>query len=166
MLKLLAFPLVLAALGWLFTTQRFLVWYNTLTPAQGLVLYYAILGSTVLVLQALGLVVGGTRFVSLRQTMGTLLITFAFFIVVDWESCFIQEITGHKCDESSPILFASEDGATYYFWRTVLGFDQQPARWLAYVLSPFVLGLAGLMLITEPWARHVVNHRIDASLFA
>lgn len=158
MLKFLAFPLVLAALGWLSTTAPFLRWYNTLTPAQGLLLYYVILGATVLILQALGLVVGGTRFVSMRQTVGTLLVTFAFFIVVDWESCFIQEITGHSCDQSSPILFASEDGATYYFWRTVLGFGQQPARWLAYVLTPFVLALAGLLLIT--------NHRIDASLLA
>lgn len=148
MMPILYFPLALAVIGFVFTTQPFLLWYNTLSPALGLLLYYGILGVVVLLLQFLGLVVGGIRFNNWVQTLGTLLLTFAFFVVVDWESCYIQQIVGMDCDDSSPILFASEDGATYYLWSQ-LGFGIQGARLLTYVVTPFVLALVALLMIRQ-----------------
>lgn len=141
-------PLTLAIMGFLFTIKEFLIWFNQRNPATGLLVYYAILLGAIFTLEYFGLVVAGIKFDSARHTIGTILIIFSFFIVVNWESCYINQVTKGNCDQVSNIYLSSEDGATYYLWSKVTK-DRETARILTYVVTPFVLSFIGMSLITQ-----------------
>lgn len=144
-------PVALAVLGWLFTTKPFLMFLDRRSPATGLLVYYACLTAAVYGLQLLGLSVAGTPHTTIRQLVGTMLVLFAFFIVVDWESCYVQTITKGSCDEVSNVYLSAEDGATYWGWSKLLPrASPDTLRLLTYVLVPFVLALLGSYLIRGP----------------
>jgi hypothetical protein len=85
------------------------------------------------------------------KVLGMLLITFAFFITVNWESCYINQVQYGTCSDVSPVYFGSEDGATYYFWNNQVGVqDVEQLRLLTYVLTPFLLVLSGAALLEHP----------------
>ena len=76
------------------------------------------------------------------------MITFAFFILVDWTSPYIQYITGRKAEDVSPIFYQDEDGATYSFWNTIIKVnDIEQLRILTFVITPFLLALIGGLLV-------------------
>jgi hypothetical protein len=101
----------------------------------------------------LDLVVFGFKIKEPLQTFGLLLITFAFFICVDWESPYVQLATRGSIEtvgNITPVLFQSEDGATWFLWKQAFPWlDIETLRVLTYVLTPFILTLIGCLLVSE-----------------
>lgn len=147
-MKLLLLPIIFALLGFVFSSRQFIKNYNKLSPYSGLVVYYMILFIVVWILQKVGLVIGGESFTSLQHAIGTILVIFAFFVIVDWESCWVNYVTKGHCDESkiSNVYMMSEDGALFDLWSKVNN-NKNTVRILTYVISPFVICLVGLMLL-------------------
>lgn len=138
-----------ALLGYLFSSRKFIGFLNTLNPFQGLLFYYLQLFVTLEVLQYFGLVIGGVKMTNLTQTIGELLIIFAFFILVDQESAWVAYVVGEqegKKQEYPVIYTQAEDGAVYYLWTTYGGQSPETARWLTFVVTPVVLVSLGLVL--------------------
>lgn len=142
-------PLVLGFLGFIFSTRLWIKSYDKLPPYGGLVVYYIILTITVILLEKLGLIVGGIQLSGFSHTIGTMLIIFSFFIIFDWESCYINIVTKGKCEQKdiSSIYFASEDGAVYDLWNRVFRNKHNLNRILTYVLTPLLLSLIGMFLL-------------------
>lgn len=143
-------PFIFAFLGFLFSTRKFLKAYDKLPPYAGLILYYVILTATLLSLQYFGLIIGGMKFNSWKHTVGSMLIIFSFFIIFDWESCYVNIVTKGKCNsnEISNIYMASEDGAVYDLWSRVIK-NIDTCRIMTYVVTPFVLTAIGILFLIE-----------------
>lgn len=161
------FPLAFAAMGYLFSSRPVLLFMNTLNPLQGLVVYYVIIFMTLEVLQLFGLIIGGVPMASLRQTLGEVMIIFAYFVIVDWESAWVQDVVAedrkrrgvpvHTSDDKSTTLgnqalecpnvyLQAEDGAVYYLMNTYVSANKEVARILSFVVVPAVLAFVGLYL--------------------
>jgi len=161
------FPLAFALMGYLFSSRPIILFMNTLNPLQGLVVYYVIIFVTLEILQLFGLIIGGVRMASLRQTLGEVLIIFAFFVIVDWESGWVQDVVaedrtrrgvpahtsadtsttlGNQALECPNVYLQAEDGAVYYLMNTYVSSNKEVARLLSFVVVPAVLALAGLYL--------------------
>ena len=141
-------PFLFGFLGILFSSKTWILFMDKLNPVQGLIIYYIILIITILLLEYFGLVIAGVRFLSVNQAIGTILIVFSFFILVNWTSCYISYVTKGNCDNISNIYAQSEDGAVYYLWSKLTD-DPAVSRWLTYVLTPMVLSFIGMNLITN-----------------
>lgn len=133
-----------ALIGYLFSSRRFILFLNNLNPIQGLIFYYVQLFITLEVLQWFGLVIGGVKMTSITQTIGELLIVFAFFILVDQESAWVANVVGAK--DFPTVYTQSEDGAVYYLWSTYVTDDPETARLLTFVLTPAVLVSIGIFM--------------------
>lgn len=126
-----------------------IIFLNNLTPIKGLIFYYILLFVTLEILQWFGLVVGGIKMQSLRQTLGELFIIFSFFIIVDFESAWIAYVVGENEGKKKdyPIIYTqAEDGAIYYMWTTYVTSNPEIARILTYVLTPSILVSIGFFL--------------------
>ena len=146
---LLRTAVLFAILGYVFSTRRFIRFLNGLNPFQGLLFYYLQLFVTLEVLQYFGLVVGGVKMQSLTQTLGELMIIFAFFIIVDQESAWVAYVVGEEEGKKKdyPVVYTqAEDGAVYYLWSTYVTSNPETARLLTFVVTPAVLVVAGLFL--------------------
>lgn len=163
------FPLAFAGLGWLFSSRRFIIFMNKLTPIQGLLFYYVIIFLTLEILQFFGLIIGGVRMASLTQTFGEVLIIFAFFIIFDWESGWIQDVindvrrspqsnkdqhTKYGSMDCPNLYLQAEDGAVYYFFGMFTK-NHEVQRYLSFVLTPALLALIGLYLTRGVVKRHL-----------
>lgn len=144
-------PFIFAIIGFLFTTKTWIKTLDNLSPYEGLAVYYMLLTIVLVALQYAGLVIGNVVFDNWRHTFGSLLVIFSFFIVVDWESCYMNVVTKGHCDEKnvSTIYFASEDGAVYDLWNKAFPNKHETSRILTYVVTPFVLCTIGLLFITS-----------------
>jgi hypothetical protein len=144
----IAFPLFLGLLGWIFSSRSWLIFLNNLDPPVGLGVYYLIVFITLLGLQHIGLVIADLPFNSINHAIGTILIIFSFFIVFDWTSYYVTQVTqGEDAPPPSRIYMQSEDGAVYYLWNSVVKMPIQQARAMTYVVTPVVLSVLGLVLI-------------------
>ena len=79
--------------------------------------------------------------------IGIVLIVFAFFITMNWQSCYVKAVTGKKCDNSM-VYLESEDGIVYYLWSKVFT-NLGVLRIMTYVVTPMTLAFIGTFLITE-----------------
>lgn len=141
--------LAFAVLGYLFSSRQFILFLNRLNPFQGLLFYYLQLFVTLEVLQYFGLVIGGVKMQSITQTIGELMIVFAFFILVDQESAWVAYVIGEDEGKKKdyPVVYTqSEDGAVYYLWSTYVTNNPDTARMLTFVVTPVVLVAIGLYL--------------------
>ncbi|MGB9672084.1 MAG: hypothetical protein ACPLZY_02940 [Candidatus Norongarragalinales archaeon] len=142
--------LALASMGFALTSRSWLLFLDGLNPFQGLIIYYLILYVSLYMLSRLDLVVFGFKIKDPTQTLGLLLITFAFFICVDWESPFVQIVTGRSVENVSPVLFQAEDGAVWFLWEKALPWaNLETLRLLTYVATPFALASIGGLLVSE-----------------
>lgn len=140
---------VFALLGYLFSSRKLILFLNSLNPFQGLLFYYLQLFVTLEVLQYFGLVIGGVKMQSLTQTIGELLMVFAFFIIVDQESAWVAYVVGENEGKTKdyPVVYTqAEDGAVYYLWSTYVTSNPETARLLTFVVTPTVLVVLGLLL--------------------
>jgi hypothetical protein len=147
--KEVSLAIVMAIMGFVFTTRPWILWLNTLTPFTGFVVYYIILYGAIYILSKLGLTVFGIKIEDKLESLGLLLITFAFFILVNWESAYIQYITNGSLAGQSVIYLQSEDGAVFWLWQQLLpSIGVEAWHYLTYVLTPFALALLGGLLIS------------------
>lgn len=138
-----------AILGYVFSSRELIRFLNTLNPFQGLLFYYFQLFVVLEVLQYFGLIIGGVKMQSLSQTIGELLLIFAFFIIVDQESEWVAYVTGEAEGKKKdyPVIYTqAEDGAVYYLWSTYVTSNPETARLLTFVFTPAVLVTVGLYL--------------------
>jgi len=141
--------LAFAVFGYLFSSRQFILFLNRLNPFQGLLFYYLQLFVTLEVLQYFGLVIGGVKMQSITQTIGELMIVFAFFILVDQESAWVAYVIGEDEGKKKdyPVVYTqAEDGAVYYLWSTYVTNNPDTARMLTFVVTPVVLVAIGLYL--------------------
>lgn len=145
--NLLTFPLILGLLGFVFSSRTWILFLNSHSPPVGLIFYYMILFITILFLQHIGLIIAEMPFDSMGHAIGTLLIIFSFFIVFNWESLYINQVTKHPDMDVSNVYLQSEDGAVYYVWYNMMNLHVEHARLMTYVVTPFILSTLGMVLI-------------------
>ncbi|MEM3875274.1 MAG: hypothetical protein QXU45_09120 [Candidatus Bathyarchaeia archaeon] len=139
-----------ALLGFALSSRQWILFLDSLNPLQGLIVYYVIIFTSIFVLSRMDLVVLGFKIRGVKQTLGLTLITFAFFIIVDWESPYIQAVTGRSVEAVSPVYFQCEDGAVWYAWSQLLPMAPvETLRLLTYVFTPLLLALLGGFLVSE-----------------
>lgn len=144
------FALAIAGAGLAFSMREFILFLNGLSPIEGLAVYYTVLFLTFFILSRFKLTVFDKKIEKLDQVLGLTILTFAFFIVIGWSSAYIQHTATGSSEGISNIYFQSEDGATWFFYHDVLGIkDIETSRILAFVATPFVLGLIGGLLTTK-----------------
>ena len=148
--KEFALAVVLAFMGFAFSTRQWLLFLSGLSPLEGLIIYYIILYASLYVLSRLDLVVLGIKIKEPLQTFGLLLITFAFFIVADFESAWTQFVTTGTWGGMSNVYIQSEDGALFWIFQQLLPMGS-PELWrlLTYCISPFLIALIGGLLASE-----------------
>jgi hypothetical protein len=144
--------LVIASMGFLFSSREWILQLNALNPVQGLLVYYVILYISLYFLSKAGLIIYDLKIENAVQVFGLLLITFAFFITVDWESQWIQYVTKQNVEQASTVFYESEDGATFFLWSQLfppIPENMEKLRLLTYVVTPFILTLIGVFLVTK-----------------
>lgn len=149
--KEILLSLAFATLGFAFSTREWLLFLNSLNPITGLVVYYTILYSSLILLSKAGLTIYKFRIDKPLQVLGLLLITFSFFILVGWSSNYVQYVTTGSTEGASVVFYQCEDGATFYFWYFIVGIRNiELARFFTFVFTPFTLTLLGSWLVTKP----------------
>ena len=139
-----------AVIGFVFSLREVVIGLSSLSPVEGLVVYYIILYASLYVLSRLGLTIFGLKIERPLQILGLGLVTFAFFILVNWESGYVNLVVYNSETNLSQLYCASEDGALWWVFYDVLGIkDLEIARLLTYVLMPFLLALAGGFLLEQ-----------------
>jgi hypothetical protein len=144
----LALVLVITVMGFAFSMRPWILFLDSLNPFTGLIVYYIILYITLYVLSKMGLVIWKIRIKTPLQVLGCLLITMAFFITVDWESPWVQYVTGRAGADVSNVLYQAEDGAFWYLWSFLIS-NFEVLRILTYVITPFILTLIGVILVKK-----------------
>ena len=143
--------ILFAAIGLILTTKSFLTFDSGLTPIQGLIVYYIILFSLIIIMTKVGLSVAHIEIKQASQTIGLILIMISFFIVTNSENQYIQYATMGTYDGASPLFYHTEDAVVYYFYNTTLGVQSIALlRILTFVITPFILTLLGGYLVTKP----------------
>lgn len=146
--KFVIIPLLLAFAGFFFTTDAWIKFINSLSPVEGLGVYYICILLILLLLRYIGLKIGNVEFISFRQIIGSLLIFFSFFILFDFASCYQNELVYHNCTTMPINFIQTEDGVVYNFWKKFTP-NIQLLRILTYIVTPFVLTLIGIFLIQK-----------------
>lgn len=159
------FPITFAVLGFIFSSRPIILAFNRLNPFQGLVVYYTIIFITLEILQYFGLIIGGVKIGSFTQTLGEIMIIFAYFIIFDMESAWIQDVVnearggsdkdkkketkdtslGDQVLDCPNVYLQAEDGATYYLVGLLVK-NKEYARYITFVAVPAVLSFVGLWL--------------------
>jgi hypothetical protein len=155
-LETLYLPIIFACIGFLISSKSWLLFLDSLNPAQGLAVYYFIVFVTISVLQYFGLVIGGQKMQSFRQTIGEILIIFSFFILFNFESQYVQWVVDKSKNNNASSASAncttvydqSEDGATYYIVNGITN-SPEKSRYITFIAIPFILTLIGVMLVQE-----------------
>lgn len=138
----------IAFMGFMFSTRTWLLFLNGLSPFSGLVVYYVVLYASLAVLSKMGLVVFGFRIKDPMQTLGLMMITFSFFVVVNWSSQWVQYVTTGSYQGVSVVFLQSEDGAIWSLWSNLLPLAGDfTIRILSFVVSPFLLTVTGSYLV-------------------
>lgn len=141
---------IIASLGLLFSSRFIILWLNTLSPLLGLLVYYVIMYGMFIALGHFGLIIFGIKIKHPLQTLGLLMITFALFIVINWESPYVNILTKGSMDNVSVIYSQSEDGAVWYLWNSIIGITNLAVlRLLTFVFTPFLLVIIGSLFVTR-----------------
>jgi hypothetical protein len=142
----LALAVALATMGFLFSTRQWLLFLDGINPFQGLIVYYIVLYTSLYMLSRLGLTIFGVKIDKPLQTLGLLLITFSFFLTVDWTSQYVGIITGKP--NISNVFLQDEDGMAFWAWSQLFA-DVELCRILTFVVTPFFLTLLGGLLVSK-----------------
>lgn len=144
--------LFIAVLGYIFSLRSVILYYNSLAPLPGLVLYYVVLYGTLYLLSRLGLIVGRYTIKKPLQVLGAAVITFAFFAATNMGSQYVQYITKGDISAATNIFYQTEDGVLFAFWSSFIPISAGTIQTLAiltYVISPFIIALLGMALVEE-----------------
>lgn len=148
----LKLAVLLAMLGFIFSTKFFVDWLNSIEPWLGLAQWYIFMGFILhFFLDMIGFQVKSFKIRSdALSILGLLLVLFAFGIVTNWIESPLADIYAGGTGENLPnALLASEDGVTWLFWsRTVGIIDIETVKILTYIVTPFMLSMLGGLLIS------------------
>jgi len=149
---------VFAMLGFILSAREYILFLSTLNPVYGLGIFYGVVFIAIFILSKVGLVVGGMKLGSLKQTLGSVLIIFAFFILFAASSAYINLVsTGQMInnifqygttDNVSIIYLQTEDGAVWWAWSFITN-NIDILRILTYSVTPFMLTLLGGLLVSR-----------------
>ena len=157
----LLLAVLLAGIGFVFSTRQFMVWLNGAPLQISLLAWYIfIFAVTYILLNRIGITVGRTSINGGMKTFGLMLVLFSFFIVTNWgESCWSDIVRKGACDLPGAVK-SSEDGVVWNFWETT-GKVSNPDtnRILTYVITPFGLALAGAWLVSGKDIASLFNER-------
>jgi hypothetical protein len=156
MWHIIALPIFLALFGYIFTTHKWVLFTNSLTPAEGLLVYYSVVFAILFILQYFGLIIADIEFNSTRHLIGSVLIWFSFFILFDFSSCWTNYVNKGDCKSVPKVFLQTEDGATYSFWNQFVE-DPEKIRLLTYVFTPFILTLIAMFLIEKKVALSIFS---------
>jgi len=143
----------LSLLGFVFSMRTWLLWLNTLNPFEGFIVYYIILYVSLFILSKAGLVVFGLKIDDPVQTLGLLLITFSFFLIVGFSSGYVQYVTTGSMAGASSIYYQCEDGMVWWAFSQFVS-DIWVCRILTFVVTPFILTLIGGFLVSGKIKLH------------
>ena len=163
----------LAMIGALAASRSFIVFMNKLNPLQGLVIWYSLLAIALfIILHGRSITVAGlgTRSLGFVEIIATLMIVWAFQIVLGVESPWAAQASNLDPNQVPQVLYQSEDGVTYvllynllwslspYFpnivWKTYPDF----IAFMTYVITPIILVLlASLILTTKKFQTTVTQ---------
>lgn len=135
-------------LGFVFSSRWWIEKIDKLSSLNGLLIYYFIIYISIYVLGHFGLIIGHSKITNYTHTLGVVMILFAFFIIFDWESEYINIVARGEFDNSkvSKIYLQSEDGATFDFFYRLTN-NVELSRILTFVITPIFLTFIGSMLI-------------------
>jgi len=140
----------IALMGFVLTSRQWILWLNGLTIVGGFLVYYALLYGALYVLEQMGLVIFGFKIKDPKQTIGLLLISFAFFAIVNWENPYIQYVTMGNFSGASGVFYMTEDGLLWQFTTQLLpSADVELHRIFAFVIMPFLIALLGVTLVSK-----------------
>lgn len=144
----LQLSLTFALLGFIFSSRKWIKKIDSLSPTNGLLLYYIIIYITIYILSFFGLVIGHSKIKNYTHTLGVIMILFSYFIIFDWESEYINIVTKGDFDRTkvSKVYLQSEDGATFDLYYKLTK-NVELSRILTFVITPFVLTFLGSLLI-------------------
>lgn len=125
-----------ALAGLVFTSRPWLRWIATLGPEAGLVVKNIIIFCVIYLLHFVDGLVGPPR----RQALGFLLMYMAFDIIFNYQSGWIKESGAEAVERQTP------DGAIYHRARGA-GLGPDGARFVTFVVAPFLLFMAGSFII-------------------
>jgi len=147
-LKLAVF---IALLGFIFSSRPFIKYLALQSsPVIGFTIYYCVLFAITMVLAYLGFSVFNIQIKNVLQVIGTLMIVFSFFIVINWESQYVQYVDKGTVEGASNVFYSSEDGITFWVWHDIAGInDMNKVRILTFIITPFILTLLGGLLVTR-----------------
>jgi len=129
-----------AIAGFIFTSPQYIDYRMGFNPLAGLLIYYALLFITLIILSKLSLIRWSINMGNTKELIGGILILFSFFIITDWMS--ISELP-----EESTEFTQSEAGAVLYFWHNFIGItDFSQLRILAFIITPAIFSFIGLYL--------------------
>ena len=140
--------LTFGLLGFIFSSSGWIKKIDKLSPFKGLLVYYFIIYISVYVLARFGLIIGHSKITNYAHTLGVVMILFAFFIIFDWESEYINIVARGEFDNRkvSKIYLQSEDGATFDFFYRLTN-NVELSRILTFIVTTIVLTFVGSMLI-------------------
>lgn len=140
-----AFVGIMTLLAIIFTNEYFLRFLASLNSFFGFMIYYIILYGCLTVMAYAGLVVFGIRIKKPLQIIGTGLIIFAFFLIFDWSSDYLNLVNA-----SNGLINNSEDALSWDFWTLIINPTTDFLRWLAWALAfpltVFIFTLIGVIL--------------------
>ena len=153
----------LALMGILAASRSFIIFMNKLNPLQGLVIWYSLLAIALFIIlhgRRIAVAGLGTRSLGFAEIIATLMIIWAFQIVLGVESPWAAQASGINPNQVPGVLYQSEDGVTYtllynlfwslspYFpnllWKTYPEF----IAFATYVLAPIILVLLASLILT------------------
>lgn len=142
--------LTFGLLGFIFSSRKWIKFIDRLSPMRGLVIYYVIVYISIFILAHFGLIIGHAKITNYVHTLGVVMILFAFFIIFDWESEYINIVTRGNFDQKrvSKIYLQSEDGATFDFFYKMTK-DVELSRFLTFIITPILLTFFGSILIEK-----------------
>jgi hypothetical protein len=145
--KEVGLAVILAFMGFILSSHQWILFLSGLTPLEGLIIYYIILYGALYVLSKMDLVVFGLKIDDPVKTFGLLLITFAFFVTVNWENPYVQLVTMGTTQGASPVFYGSEDGAVWFVVSQFVS-DVWLCRMITFVAVPFLLTILGGILVS------------------
>ena len=143
---------VIAGLGFVFSMSEFLMFLNALNPLIGLLVNYGVVFGILFCLSRMDLVVLGFKIKKLSQTIGLMMVTFAFFITVGMSNPYVQYITTGSFDGASGVFYQGEDGAMWWLWSQLIpntAGTLDLLRILVFIVTPCVLAMLGGLLVSE-----------------
>jgi len=144
------FALAILTIGLVMNSRMVILFFNSLSPLMGFLFSMGIFYSVWFILSRFKLILWNMQINKPLQVLGLALITTAFFMVINMESCYDQYVVYGSCDGVTPIYFQSEDGAVFNVLMNAMPTTSLDfLALLTYGIIPFLLTLFGVVLVKE-----------------